>query len=83
MIHLVVDKAQKSDYKTLVSLTNSAKDIKTIERFFSARLVRGAILLGYETGSEAIKRLAAGFTSYYSRIQYQAYEVTDLLSPAV
>ncbi len=58
MIHLVVDKAQKSDYKTLVSLTNSAKDIKTIERFFSARLVRGAILLGYETGSEAIKRLA-------------------------
>ena len=43
MIHLVVDKAQKSDYKTLVSRTNSAKDIKTISGF-SARLVRGAIL---------------------------------------
>ncbi|RHP34327.1 alpha-L-rhamnosidase [Lachnotalea sp. AF33-28] len=26
-------------------------------------------------------RFKPGFTSYYSRIQYQAYEVTDLLSP--
>lgn len=58
MLHLVVDKAQKRNYKTLVSLTDSAKDIKSIERFFNARLVRGAILLGYETGSEEIKKLA-------------------------
>ena len=58
MIHLVVDEAQRRDYKTLVSITEAARDTKAIERFFSSRLIRGAVLLGYETGNEEVKRLA-------------------------
>lgn len=58
MINLVVSEAQKCDYKTLVYLTNKEGDIKSIERILSSCMVRGAILLGYSTGSQEIKDLA-------------------------
>lgn len=58
MINLVISNAQKFDYKTLVYLTEREKDIKSIERILSGSMVRGAILLGYDTGSTDIRRLA-------------------------
>lgn len=58
MINLVISNAQKCDYKTLVYLTEREKDIKSIERILNGSLVRGAILLGYDTGSADIRRLA-------------------------
>ncbi|NLO38288.1 MAG: LacI family transcriptional regulator [Ruminiclostridium sp.] len=58
MINLVISNAQKCDYKTLVYLTEREKDVKSIERILNSSMVRGAILLGYDTGSAEIKRLA-------------------------
>jgi len=58
MINLVINKAQKYDYKTLVYLTEREEDIKSIERILKSSMVRGAILLGYDTGSVVIRRLA-------------------------
>ncbi len=57
LIHLAVNSAQKRGYKTLVSLTDVEKDVKSIERLFSSKLIRGAILLGYNTGDEDIERI--------------------------
>jgi LacI family transcriptional regulator len=58
MINLVISNAQKHEYKTLVYLTEREKDVKSIERILNSSMVRGAILLGYDTGSAEIKRLA-------------------------
>ena len=58
MINLVISNAQKCDYKTLVYLTEREKDIKSIGRILNGSMVRGAILLGYDTGSADIRRLA-------------------------
>ena len=58
MINLVISNAQKCDYKTLVYLTERERDVKSIERILSGSMVRGAILLGYDTGSVEIRRLA-------------------------
>ena len=58
MINLVVNNAQKCDYKTLVYLTEQQEDTKSIERIINSSMVRGAILLGYDTGSTEIKYLA-------------------------
>lgn len=58
MVNLVVNNAQKFGYKTLVYLTEREKDVKSIERMLNGRLVRGAILLGYDTGSSEVRSLA-------------------------
>lgn len=58
MVNLVVNNAQMCGYKTLVYLTDRVNDIKSVERMLSGRLVRGAILLGYDTGSSDVRRLA-------------------------
>ena len=58
MINLVISNAQKHEYKTLVYLTEREKDTKSIERILSSSMVRGAILIGYDTGSSEIKCLA-------------------------
>ena len=57
LIHLAVNSAQKRGYKTLVSLTDVEKDVRSIERLFNSKLIRGAILLGYNTGNEDIERI--------------------------
>ncbi|MCR5427706.1 MAG: LacI family transcriptional regulator [Lachnospiraceae bacterium] len=57
LIHLAVNSAQKRGYKTLVCLTDVEKDVRSIERLFNSKLIRGAILLGYNTGNEDIERI--------------------------
>ena len=57
LINLAVNSAQQRGYKTLVSLTDVEKDVKSIERLFNSKLIRGAILLGYNTGDEDIERI--------------------------
>lgn len=57
LVNLVANSAQKRGYKTLVYLTDGEKDVKSIERIFNSKLVRGAILLGYNTGNEDIERI--------------------------
>ena len=59
MTNLVIDSAQKRGYKTLVSLTEEDRDFNSVERFLNSGLVRGAILLGYATGSDETQRIAA------------------------
>lgn len=58
LINLVVNAAQKRDYKTLVNITGGEDDFSDIERYLSSGLIRGAILLGYATGSEMLLRLS-------------------------
>lgn len=58
VINLVARNAQKHDYMTLVYLTEREKDVKSIERILGSRMVRGAILIGYDTGSAEIRHLA-------------------------
>lgn len=58
MINLVISNAQKCDYKTLVYLTEREEDVKSIERILKSSLVRGAVLIGYDTGSADIRRFA-------------------------
>lgn len=58
MTNLVINDAQKRNYKTLVALTETGQEFEAVERFINSGLVRGAILLGYPTGSPLIKRLA-------------------------
>lgn len=57
LINLAVNSAQQRGYKTLVSLTDVEKDVKSIEKLFNSKLIRGAILLGYNTGDEDIERI--------------------------
>ena len=57
LINLAVNAAQQRGYKTLVCLTDVEKDVKSIERLFNSKLIRGAILLGYNTGNEDIERI--------------------------
>ena len=57
LINLAVNSAQERGYKTLVCLTDVEKDVRSIERLFSSKLIRGAILLGYNTGNEDIERI--------------------------
>ncbi|MCR5279213.1 MAG: LacI family transcriptional regulator [Lachnospiraceae bacterium] len=57
LVNLVANSAQKRGYKTLIYLTDVEKDVKSIERIFNSKLVRGAILLGYNTGNEDIEKL--------------------------
>lgn len=58
IINLVVYSAQERGYKTLVTLTDRQDGLKEIEHIMYSQLVRGAILLGYDTGSQRIKELA-------------------------
>ena len=58
IINLVVSEAQKMGYKTLVQLTNSDIEIKEIAHLLASKMVSGAILLGYDTGSPTILALA-------------------------
>ncbi len=57
LVNLAVNSAQQRDYKTLVCLTDVEKDVRSIERLFNSKLIRGAILLGYNTGNEDIERI--------------------------
>lgn len=57
LVNLVANRAQQHGYKTLVYLTDTEKDVKSIERIFNSKLVRGAILLGYNMGNEDIEKL--------------------------
>lgn len=57
LVNLAVNSAQQRGYKTLVCLTDVEKDVKSIERLFNSKLIRGAILLGYNTGDEDIERI--------------------------
>lgn len=58
LVNLVVNAAQKRDYKTLVDITGGDDDFSDIERYLSSGLVRGAILLGYATGNKKLERLS-------------------------
>ncbi len=57
LVNLAVSSAQQRGYKTLVYLTDVEQDVKSIERLFNGKLIRGAILLGYNTGNEDIERI--------------------------
>ncbi|MCR5310584.1 MAG: LacI family transcriptional regulator [Lachnospiraceae bacterium] len=57
LVNLVANCAQKRGYKTLVYLTDVEQDVKSIAKIFNSKLVRGAILLGYNTGNEDIEKL--------------------------
>lgn len=59
LINLVANRAQEKGYKTLVYLTDGERDVKSIERIFNSKLVRGAVLLGYNMGNPDIESLAA------------------------
>ncbi len=59
LVNLAVNSAQQRDYKTLVCLTDVEKDVNSIERLFNAKLIRGAILLGYNMGNEDIERIGS------------------------
>ncbi len=58
MINLVVSEAQKRGYKTLVQLTKDQSEIRAIDHMLAGRMVNGAILLGYDTGSREVMELA-------------------------
>ncbi|MEG1753246.1 MAG: substrate-binding domain-containing protein, partial [Christensenella sp.] len=58
LTNLVINFAQKRNYKTLVSITRIDKSFEDVEKFLNSGLVRGAILFGYETGSREIERLS-------------------------
>lgn len=57
LVNLVANRAQQYGYKTLVYLTDTEKDVKSIERIFNSKLVSGAVLLGYNAGNPDIERL--------------------------
>jgi LacI family transcriptional regulator len=59
LVNLAVNSAQKRGYKTLVCLTDVEKDVNSIERLFNGKLIRGAILLGYNIGNEDIDRIGS------------------------
>lgn len=58
LINLVVNAAQKREYKTLVDISGREDDFSDIEKYLSSGLIRGAILLGYATGSRELERLS-------------------------
>lgn len=58
LVNLVANQAQQHDYKTLVYLTETEEDVKSIGRIFSSKLVSGAILLGYNVGNPEIEKLS-------------------------
>ena len=51
MLGLITAEAQQYGYKTLVSIARSVDDFATIEKMLNSDVVRGAILMGFETGS--------------------------------
>ncbi len=59
LVNLAVGSAQKRDYKTLVCLTDVEKDVDSVERLFNSKLIRGAVLLGYNIGNEDIDRIGS------------------------
>lgn len=58
LTNLVINAAQKYNYKTLVAISKKEDDFDDIGKFLSSGLVRGAILFGYETGDKKIKKLS-------------------------
>lgn len=58
LTNLVINAAQKYNYKTLVAISKQDDDFADIARYLSSGLVRGAILFGYENGNKKIKELA-------------------------
>lgn len=58
LTNLVINAAQKHNYKTLVAISRKDEDFDDIGKFLSSGLVRGAILFGYGTGNKKIKNLA-------------------------
>ena len=59
LVNLAVNSAQQRGYKTLVCLTDVEKDVNSIERLFNGKLIRGAILLGYNIGNPDIERIGS------------------------
>lgn len=57
LVNLVANRAQQYGYKTLVYLTDTEKDVKSIEKIFNSKLVSGAVLLGYNVGNPDIEKL--------------------------
>lgn len=55
MINLITAEAQKYGYKTLVAIARSADDFASIEKLLNSDVVRGAILMGFETGSHVME----------------------------
>lgn len=56
--NLVINAAQKRNYKTLVAITKPDDGFVEIEKLLNSGLVRGAILFGYETGEKKIEYLS-------------------------
>lgn len=56
---MVINAAQKRNYKTLVGITKPDDDFAEVEKFLNSGLIRGAILFGFETGNPKIKQIAA------------------------
>ena len=59
LINLVVNEAQKLGYNTLVHLSGGSTDVQPLDGILGKKLVRGAILSGYATGSREVKKLIA------------------------
>ena len=58
LVNLVVNAAQNRGYKTLVSITKREDDFSEVEKYMNSGLIRGAILLGYATGSKELISLS-------------------------
>ncbi len=58
LVNFVVNAAQKRGYKTLVSITQKEDDFSEVEKYMNSGLIRGAILLGYATGSSDLQYLS-------------------------
>ncbi len=58
MINHAVMKANSRGYKTFLSISDKKDDFYEVERYMASGLIRGAILLGYSSGSSALKYLS-------------------------
>ena len=55
MISLITSEAQEHGYKSLVSIVRSSDDLVSVEKLLNSDVVRGAILMGFETGDYVTK----------------------------
>ncbi len=58
MINHAVMAANRRGYKTFLCVSEKRDDFSEVERYMASGLIRGAILLGYESGNKDLKYLA-------------------------
>ncbi len=58
MINYAVTEANRRGYKTFLCISDKQDDFSEVERYMASGLIRGAMLLGYASGSNELKYLA-------------------------